>query len=200
MAHSANTADTRNRKTQIVEQAASLFKQYGYKATTMRMLAGHLGIEASSLYHHISSKEEVLREICFTVADQFNAHLQALQRQAPAPSEALEAIIRFHIFQLLHRHNDVYVSNRDWKHLKEPWLKKFLQLRRQYVAQLAQIVEQGIANGSFRQVHPQVAVLSLLSALRSIENWHRSQFSISGKQLTEDLVTLLLKGLATTNE
>jgi hypothetical protein len=40
-----------------------------------------------------------------------------------------------------------------------------------------------------------VAVLGMLSAVRSIEYWHRSKRKISSKEVTENLVTLLLKGL-----
>jgi AcrR family transcriptional regulator len=183
------------RRAQILHQAASLFKAKGFNATTMRQLAEHLGMEAASIYHHISSKEELLREICFSVANDFNAHLQQLEADDSCPSRKLEAIIRFHIHMLLSRHDDVYVSNRDWKHLKEPWLTNFLNQRRQYENRLAALVQQGIDKGQFRPVQPHVAVLGMLSAVRSIEYWQRSKRKISSKEVTEDLVTLLLKGM-----
>jgi AcrR family transcriptional regulator len=161
----------------------------------MRQLAEHLGMEAASIYNHISSKEELLREICFNVANEFNAHLLQLEGDESCPARKLEAIIRFHIHMLLTRHDDVYVSNRDWKHLKDPWLTNFLNQRRQYENRLAAIVQQGIDKKQFRAMQPHVAVLGILSAVRSIEYWHRSKRKISSKEVTENLVTLLLKGL-----
>jgi AcrR family transcriptional regulator len=184
-----------NRKEQILHQAACLFKAKGFNATTMRQLAEHLGMEAASIYNHISSKEELLREICFNVANEFNAHLLQLEGDESCPARKLEAIIRFHIHMLLTRHDDVYVSNRDWKHLKDPWLTNFLNQRRQYENRLAAIVQQGIDKKQFRAMQPHVAVLGILSAVRSIEYWHRSKRKISSKEVTENLVTLLLKGL-----
>ena len=47
----------------IVSKAASLFKEKGFKASSMRHLAESLGIEAASLYNHISSKNELLHTI-----------------------------------------------------------------------------------------------------------------------------------------
>lgn len=184
-----------NRRQQILEQAAGLFKTNGFNATTMRQLAEQTGMEAASLYNHISSKEELLREICFSVANDFNAHLLQLEADDSCASRKMEAIIRFHIHMLLTRYNDVYVSNRDWKHLKEPWLTNFLNQRKQYENRLAAIIQQGIDTGKFKPVHPHVAVLTMLSAVRSIEYWQRSKKAISSKQIADDLVMMLLKGL-----
>lgn len=184
-----------NRRRQILEQAAGLFKTNGFNATTMRQLAEQTGMEAASLYNHISSKEELLREICCSVANDFNAHLLQLEADDSCASRKMEAIIRFHIHMLLTRYNDVYVSNRDWKHLKEPWLTNFLNQRKQYENRLAAIIQQGVDAGKFKPVHPHVAVLTILSAVRSIEYWQRSKKAISSKQIADDLVMLLLKGL-----
>lgn len=189
-------AATPNRRVQILAQAASLFRSNGFNATTMRQLAEQLGIEAASLYNHISSKEELLREICFNVANEFNTQLATVQLQELSPLQKLEAILRFHIGMLLSRPDDVYVSNRDWKHLKEPWLTNFLTQRRQYEHQLADIIQQGIDRGQLRPLQPPVAVLGLLSAVRSIEYWQRSKRPIGGTQAVDDLITLLLKGVS----
>ena len=44
----------------------------GYLAASMRELAERVGLEqASSLYNHLKSKEEVLRKICFDNAHKF---------------------------------------------------------------------------------------------------------------------------------
>jgi len=187
------TNNIQSRKEQILDQAAALFKSKGFNATTMRHLAEHLDIEAASLYNHINSKEELLREICFFVAGQFNEHLVQLEADESCASRKIEAILRFHIHMLITRHDEVYVSNRDWKHLKEPFLSNFLNIRRQYENRLAAIIQQGIENGQFRPVHPHVAVLAMLSAVRSIEYWQRSKRQISSKQVTEDLITLITK-------
>jgi AcrR family transcriptional regulator len=189
-------ASSPNRRQQILAQAASLFRANGFNATTMRQLAVQLNMEAASLYNHISSKEELLREICFSVANDFNTQLSSVQAEASSPLQKLEAILRFHISMLLSRPDDVYVSNRDWKHLKEPWLTNFLTQRRQYEQQLAHIVQQGIDAGQLRPLQPAVAVLGMLSAVRSIEYWQRSKRPIAGPQATDDLIALLLNGIS----
>ena len=49
----------------ILEEAAKLFKDKGYGGTSMRDIAGQVGMEAASMYNHIKSKDEILEIICF---------------------------------------------------------------------------------------------------------------------------------------
>ena len=60
-----------SRKELIIQQAAIIFKQKGYSATSMRELAEKVGIEAARLYNNIRSKDEILEEICFSVAHEY---------------------------------------------------------------------------------------------------------------------------------
>ncbi|RYF93648.1 MAG: TetR/AcrR family transcriptional regulator, partial [Chitinophagaceae bacterium] len=62
------------RKDVIIAKAARLFREKGYSASSMRDLAEEVGVEAASLYNHISSKAEILQEICFKVANKFMSH------------------------------------------------------------------------------------------------------------------------------
>jgi AcrR family transcriptional regulator len=48
----------------------------------MRHLAENMGMEAASLYNHIKNKEELLREICFSVANSFIKQLDELDKSA----------------------------------------------------------------------------------------------------------------------
>ena len=60
-----------SRKDVIVRKAATLFREKGYKAASMRDLAEAVGVEAASLYNHIRSKSELLHELVFSVANKF---------------------------------------------------------------------------------------------------------------------------------
>ena len=115
---------------------------------------------------------------------------------AGGPShDLLEKIIRAHIRKMLAAYDEVYVANHEWKHLPEPALGEFLNLRRQYEQQLAQLIETGIRSGELLPVQPQVAVLTILSALRGIEFWHRNNKNISPQLLENEMLSLLLQGI-----
>ena len=60
-----------DRKTEIINCAAKLFKEKGYSAVTMRDIAQALDIKAASLYNHIKSKQEILVLIVIEIAEEF---------------------------------------------------------------------------------------------------------------------------------
>jgi AcrR family transcriptional regulator len=80
----------------LVEAAARLFRQRGYAATTTRQLASDLGIQRASLYHHISTKEDLLFEISIRSLDHIADAASAAIQAAP-PGQRLQALIRAHL-------------------------------------------------------------------------------------------------------
>jgi AcrR family transcriptional regulator len=186
---------TTNRKEQIVEIATRLFHEKGYNATSMRSLAEQMGMEAASLYNHISGKDELLQQICFGMATHYNAHLEQVENEPLSPVQRVEKMVRFHLGMMLTHFEEVYVTNRDWKHLKEPLLGNFLQQRKAYEKRFAQLVQQAIDAGEVKPLHPHAAVLTILSAVRGIEFWQRNPRNISAEQIEEDMVRILLDGL-----
>lgn len=184
------------KKDTILQKATTLFRQKGYNATSMRHLAEAVGVEAASLYNHIESKGHLLQAICMSVADAFTAHLDKVEQSRSTNAEKVEQIIRFQVQMMLKRYEEVYVSNRDWKHLKDPDLTGFLQQRRQYEKRFAAIIQKGIDEKEFKNIHPYIAVLTILSAVRGIEFWQRNKRQVSETDLENDLVQLLISGMS----
>lgn len=183
------------RKEQILAIATSLFREKGYNASSMRNLAEIIGIEASSLYNHISSKDELLRDICFSVAEVFIQQLDELEKKTLSEIEKVEQIIRFHIKMMIDQFERVYVSNRDWKHLKEPHLTAYVNERRNYEKRFSAIIDRGISNNHFSNRNTYITVLTIMSAVRSIEFWHKNKRNIGAQQLENDMTGMLMEGL-----
>ena len=75
------TTTTKKTKKEIIQEAAAhLFRDKGYSATSMRDLAEAVNLKASSLYNHISSKEEILRNICFDNAHRFISGMEEVEK------------------------------------------------------------------------------------------------------------------------
>lgn len=183
------------RKEIIIAEAAKLFREKGFSATSMRDLAEHVGVEAASLYNHISSKAEILQEICFKVANQFMSHMDEVDNSPLTAIAKIEAILRFHIRQMVEHYEEVYVSDREWKHLTEPYMQNMQSQRRAYRQRIAQIIENGIRKGEIKEIDAPTAVLIMLHAVSGIESWHRSTKKIEGHVLEDNMVMILVEGL-----
>lgn len=183
------------RKEVIVEKAAHLFKEKGFKASSMRELAEIVGVEAASLYNHISSKNEMLSVICYDVANRYMQKIDEIETQPISVIAKIEALLRFHIQGMLTHFEEVYVTDREWKHLQEPYLHNFKNQRKAYRKRFAALIEQGIKQKEIKKIDAPTAVLILLHAVSGIESWHRSNEKINGKALEENMVTILVNGL-----
>jgi TetR/AcrR family transcriptional regulator, cholesterol catabolism regulator len=183
------------RKEVIIAEAAKLFREKGFSATSMRDLAEHVGVEAASLYNHISSKAEILQEICFKVANQFMSHIEEVDHSQRTAIAKIEEILRFHIRQMVEHYEEVYVSDREWKHLTEPYMQNMQSQRRAYRQRIALIIEEGIRKGEIKQIDAPTAVLIMLHAVSGIESWHRSTKKIEGNVLEDNMVMILVEGL-----
>ncbi len=183
------------KKDAIIKKAAALFRSKGFKASSMRELAEKIGVEAPSLYNHIGSKSDLLEAICFKVAADFTRHLGSVEESPDPIAIKIAQLVRFHIKMMLQYFDEVYVANHEWKHLEDVHLGNFLQERKNYESRMVDLVRTGIARGELKNLHPHVAVLTILSAVRGLEFWQRHKKEISAEVLEANMVDHLLKGL-----
>lgn len=184
-----------SKKGLILQKAATMFRQRGFSATSMRDLAEAVGIEAASLYNHIRSKQEILEAICFEMANLFNEHMDQVETSSENTIAKIEQVLRFHIRQIIDNYEQVFVTDREWRHLEEPYLSNFQTQRRTYRKRFAALIEQGIDKKEIRRIDAPTAVLILLHAIGGIESWHRSRKKISARELEDNMLTILIDGL-----
>ncbi|MFS3136640.1 TetR/AcrR family transcriptional regulator [Gluconacetobacter sacchari] len=93
-AHAPSAADTApnpERRQEILEIAAKLFAEYGYKATSIREIAERAGMMGGSLYYHIRSKEALFIEIHDRALDAAARRVRAAMASHTAPWARLKA-------------------------------------------------------------------------------------------------------------
>jgi len=168
----------------------------GYLAASMRELAERVGLEqASSLYSHLKSKEEVLRKICFDNANKFINGISEIEKQQVSAAEKVKELISLHIRVAIDDFTSVTVFNDEWRHLSEPFLSDFLALRRDYENRFKKIIEDGISAGEFKKTHSIVALYTILTSVRWIHYWYNEERDLSLAALEKDITGLLLTGL-----
>ena len=190
----ANTLS--NRKEEIHLAAATLFGEKGFAACSVRDIAQAVGLGAASLYNHIGSKDELLTTICFRCANEFLEGMREIDGSNLNPEEKIKALIRLQIRIALNDKSSVTVFNDEWRHMQEPHLSSFLELRRSYEKTYLRIIREGIQNGVIRPVGDYLIYQIILSSLRWLHMPNLRKNKLTEEELTEQITTILIKGIA----
>jgi len=90
-----------------------------YPAASIRELAERIGIEPSSIYSHINSKEDSLVKICMDTADHFSSGMDRILGSPGMVNEKIDRLIDLYIDAVLKLPMSITVFNDTWKHLPE---------------------------------------------------------------------------------
>lgn len=184
-----------NRKEQIVQVAAELFSKKGFAGTSMRDIAEHMEMEAASLYNHISSKEDILHTICFSMADRFINAIEEVNDIYFNGEEKLRMAIKNHVAILTENLAEAHVFLREWRHLNEENLSAFIQLRDQYEDGIEGILQTGIDENVFQEVDKKFAALNILSSVNWIVEWYRPDGKMNAEEIAGKISEFMLTGL-----
>ena len=180
----------------IRKAGVRLIFEHGYEAMSLRQLAAEVGIQAGSLYNHISTKQDLLFDL---VQDHINDLLReldlALEGKAD-PVEKLRAFVAFHVTYHMTRKREVFIANSELRSLDAKNYDAVVALRGAYEQRLAQILTDGASDGVFEVVDIQVATFAILALLTGLCTWYRP-----GGRLTRDAIIaahekLVLSGVA----
>ena len=159
------------RKSELTRQAARLFAEKGYHGTSIGDLAGAMGVQKGSLYHHISSKQELLWEATSEGARAFHAALDAIP-DSLRPTEKLRAALRGHLRVVSEQLDVATVFVREWRYLENPHREEFLAERRRYEQRIGELFREGRDRGELRaDLDESAAALVFLSAANWAYTW-----------------------------
>lgn len=186
---------TVSRKSQIYSVAQMLFREKGFAGTSMRDLAKEVGIEPASLYSHISSKEEILKEICFRIAEEFFEAINAvITTDLPAAEKLRKAIIA-HIQVIKNNLDASTVFFNEWKYLNEPSLSEFKLLRKRYEQLFRHLIEAGITENQFRNLNLRIIIPVLFSAMNWTYDWHKPAEDLQPDLVGDQIFNMLFNGI-----
>ncbi|MGN6024770.1 TetR/AcrR family transcriptional regulator [Alcaligenes faecalis] len=82
-----------HRREQIIEQANTHFRLYGYRKTSVASLAKSIGVSSAYLYRFFDSKQAIGQAICHSVLNGMHVQLQQIVEGALPPIERLRHFI-----------------------------------------------------------------------------------------------------------
>lgn len=153
--------------------AGQLFAERGFRATGIRDIAHALGLGPTSIYSHIQSKQELLRDI---VLDACRA-VATMQQDAIAtttdPAEQLRRAVEAHVRYITRCRREALVTTQDFGEVEEPALGEVLALRSSIQGTLQRVIENGVAAGALAVDDPKIASFAIIEMCEGVARWFR---------------------------
>ena len=182
-----------NRET-IVRAATRLFAQQGYPGTSMSDLAKACGISKPLLYHYVSDKYELLREITDSHVSRLAAiigEVDALQLDAPM---RLRELIRRFVHEYAQARHDHGVLTQDVKFLEARDRARVLKKERAVVAAFAATIAQARPELARAALDKPLTML-LFGMINWMFTWLKPDGALSHDDMAPIVADLFLGGL-----
>ena len=189
--------ETRNEThARLVDTASTLFASGGYTTTSIRTIAHAMGVEQSSLYYYVSSKDELCYEIIRSAHEHMlNAVTRAIEGIEDATERLLQLIVA-HVEALLEHQNWFAVANEQINFLDATRRAEIVQLRDRYEASVRNALQAAQRAGVLRDdMDVRYLGFALLGTITHIYPWYRPQIDPAPRDLALLLADLFLHGI-----
>jgi len=144
-----------SKKEKILAAATELFARQGFNETATSEVAKKAGVAQGTVFHHFKSKENLLVAICDElVMEYLTGMIEAAQGDGTG-WDALERVLNFNQDFRKDRYESIVVATRETRLLDtedEGLHEHFCGLMGQVVEIKSRCIEQGVADGSIRDV------------------------------------------------
>ncbi|WP_425863362.1 TetR/AcrR family transcriptional regulator [Arthrobacter sp. TWP1-1] len=122
-----------NRRTVLLNSAASLFAQRGFKGVSIEDLGAAAGVSGPAVYRHFNGKQALLGALLVGVSEDLLAGGKSVVESTPDAAAALRALVAFHVDFAVTKPDVIRVQDRDFDSLGEEDSSAVRSLQRAYV-------------------------------------------------------------------
>jgi AcrR family transcriptional regulator len=181
----------------VLRAAVELFNRKGYDATSVGDLAKELGLTKPAIYHHVTSKEQLLGHALNDALDELTAAVtEASHKRAGATAYGrLREVVRRSVEVLVAHQPSVTLLLRV-RGNSEVELAA-LERRRWLDDRLAALVADAVAEGALRDDVPPALVSRLLFGMvNSLVEWYRPDGAYDPATVADAITAIAFDGLA----
>lgn len=179
----------------LLSVAVQVFNERGYDGTSMEHLSRAAGISKSSIYHHVTGKEELLRRAVSRALDGLFGILDEEHARVGPAVERLEYVLRRTVQVLIAELPYVTLLLRvRGNTVTERWA---LERRREFDHRVAALLRASAAEGDVRtDVEVRLATRLVFGMINSVVEWYRPEGrGMAEREVADAVVRLAFGGL-----
>ena len=179
----------------VLQTAAHMFLEHGYRRTSMSELGTRLKITKPALYYYFRNKEEILVE-CYRLGIAAIEELldEAAVRQGNGLNK-VRAYVEAYAKAVVTHDFGRCVAMLDDAELSPKARREVRDLKRKIDMAIRGYVEEGIADGSVGPCNAKLVSFALAGAVNWIGTWYRPEGVLSAEEIAAEFANLLTNGL-----
>ena len=180
------------KKRRILEEAMTLFYEYGYRETSVDNLAERLNVTKPFIYSYFPGKAEILYEICRpSVELTLRAATEVAQSEEP-PTEKLRRLVSRFVVIVCENQESIALFQRNQKSLLQEHSDLIMTKRKAFDMILENILSAGKEAGEFDIRDVPIASLAVSGMVNWTHTWYNPEGSMTPFQLGDRIADLAL--------
>jgi len=185
-----------DKKSDILQAAATLFAQFSLKKVTVDEIAKKASVSKATIYKYYDSKEEVFDQVVKTESQQLCDAITEAVDEAPLVVDKLRAYLLTKITKIHELVNFYRVTREMWN---EYW-PYVNSARSDFIAQekelIKTILEEGNQTGELNVAKIDLTAHTIVISLKSMEfSWATETCGVSLEEYVDFLITLIMNGI-----
>jgi len=182
-------------RSEILEAAAQIFSEKGFHAASMQDIARAVNLQKASLYHHVSSKQEILLALLDQALDILIERIGQVVARPALPEEKLPQAMRVYLQTLTSQRGLAAVLLFEHRSLDADLQSRHLPRRDRFEALWRSLIEEGVVAGVFSCDDPAQSARALLGVMNWTMTWYRDDGPLTAQEIADQYAGLFLNGL-----
>jgi len=194
-----------NTRQEILDAAAEVFTEVGFKAASVKAIAEKVGIKAPSLYTHFKSKNQILYTVLSEGARSLRADCtEAVSSAGDDPRLQMERFVRANLEPIVERRGtvpmfDSYLyqapGSASFRVLTRQQISVLNKVQRDIVDVVKNIIIVGLNKNIMSVRDITVATFGVLGIIEHVAYWYSPSGRLSIEQIIEEITHLCLSSL-----
>jgi len=179
----------------ILDAAAQVFRQKGYHGASMSDIAEAVNLQKASLYHHVSSKQEILLALLDRALGMLTEHIAGVANQDIPADQKLRQMMCAYLQALAENSDLSTVLLFEHRSLDKKTHARHVPQRDKFEELWREALNEGVREKIFNCKDTGIAVRALMGVMNWTLTWYRPEGGKSIEKIANQYADLFFNGL-----
>ncbi|WP_462421472.1 TetR/AcrR family transcriptional regulator [Salinicoccus sp. Marseille-QA3877] len=180
--------------TSIVDTAAKVFAEKGYRKSTLNDVASQLGVSKPALYYYVKNKYQILWMIFDEIMDHYIESAEEAIKKFETPEEKLRMLVKSHASAVMNNKSLNVIFYHEQKELNGEDSKILNERMNTYTKMFVDVYNEGKEKGIFKDQDGYVTVMGIISMINGIYQWYHEGGRLSKQEIIDIYINNLEDG------